>query len=276
MSEPDTFDAGDDAAVSALDELPFWSAPFGLRLLDEVRLRPGSCALDLGFGTGFPLLELAMRLGPSSAVHGLDPWPAAHRRTRFKLRQAALGNVTLHEGVAEEMPFADRSFDLVVSNNGYNNVKDRPRAFRETARVCRSGAQVVFTMNLDRSFHELHDVLRNLLQREGLTSSVADLDAFIAGRRPPLDGVLRAVVEAGFRVETVVPEAFAYRFADSAALFAHVFFRRFQLPHLRELVPPDRRLGVFDELSRRLEARARRAGELRLSVPFVTVRATRA
>ena len=123
------FDPEDDDAVSALDELPLWAAPFGLLLLDLVRLRPGLAVLDVGFGTGFPILELAMRLGPSSSVHGLDAWPAAHRRTRFKLAQAGLGNVTLHEGAAEEMPFADRSFDVVVSNNGYNNVEDREQAW---------------------------------------------------------------------------------------------------------------------------------------------------
>jgi SAM-dependent methyltransferase len=276
MSEPDTFDSEDDAAVSALDELPFWSAPFGLRLLEEVRLRPGSCALDLGFGTGFPLLELAMRLGPSSRVHGLDPWPAAQRRTRLKLREAGLGNVRLHEGVAEGMPFADRSFDLVVSNNGLNNVKDRERAFRETARVCRPGGQLVFTMNLEGSFQELHDVLRDILRRRGLASSASGLDAFIAGRRPRLDDVLRSVGHAGFRVETVAHDAFAYRLADAAALFTHAFFRRFQLPHLRGLVPPDQQDAVFDEVGRRLDTGARAKGEVRLSVPFVTICATRA
>lgn len=275
MSPPDAFDPENDDAVSALDELPLWAAPFGLRLLDLVRLRSGMTALDVGFGTGFPLLELAMRLGPSSVLHGLDPWPAAHRRTRFKLAQAGLRNVTLHEGVAEDMPFAHGLFDVIVSNNGYNNVSDRDRAFRETARVCRPGAQLVFTLNLDGSFRELHHALGAVLLAEGLGESLAGLDAFIAGRRPPLDEVLRSVAAAGFRVEEVVRDEFAFRFADSAALFAHGFFRRFQVPHLRLLVSPDRQDDVFEELGRRLDARGQTAGELRLSVPFVAVSALR-
>jgi SAM-dependent methyltransferase len=274
MSQFEAFDPEDDDAVSALDELPFWAAPFGLRLLDLVRLAPAAAALDVGFGTGFPLLELAMRLGPSATVHGLDPWPAAHRRTRRKLAALGLGNVILHEGVAEEMPFEDASFDLVVSNNGYNNVSDRERAFLETARVCRPSAHLVFTMNLDASFRELHEALRAVLEAEGLATSASALEAFVARRRPPLHDVLRSVGSAGFAVEEVALDAFAFRFADSGALFAHAFFRRFQLPHLREIVPRERRDAVFEEVARRLDA-GTRGGTLRLSVPYVTVSARR-
>jgi hypothetical protein len=57
-----------DEHVRVADELPFWSAPFGLKLLDLIDYKPAISAIDIGFGTGFPLIELAMRLGDSSAV----------------------------------------------------------------------------------------------------------------------------------------------------------------------------------------------------------------
>ncbi|HVQ30534.1 MAG TPA: SAM-dependent methyltransferase, partial [Vicinamibacteria bacterium] len=59
--------------LSARDELPLWSAPFGLALLEAVTLRPGLRVLDVGFGTGFPALELGERLGASARVVGVDP-----------------------------------------------------------------------------------------------------------------------------------------------------------------------------------------------------------
>lgn len=273
MREPALFDPDDDEAVSALDELPLWASPFGLRLLEVVRLRGISTALDVGFGTGFPLIELAMRLGPSSTVHGLDPWPGGHRRTRQKLDQLGLINVRLHEGTAEAMPFEDGFFDCVVSNNGYNNVKDRDLAFRETSRVCRPGAELVFTMNLEGSFLELHDELRAVLEAMSLPASVTALRAFIAARRPPLAEVLASATAAGFVLDQVEHDSFSFRFADAAALEAHAFFRRFQLPHLREIVPEDRRQAVFDAAWGRLNDKAASTGELRLQVPFVTVRA---
>jgi len=48
------------------DELPIWSAPFGLKLLEFIDYKPNITAIDLGFGTGFPLIEIAMRLGNDS------------------------------------------------------------------------------------------------------------------------------------------------------------------------------------------------------------------
>ncbi len=60
------YDLNDPALVSIIDELPLWSAPFGLKLLDKVMFHPNMNVLDLGCGLGFPLLELANRLGDNS------------------------------------------------------------------------------------------------------------------------------------------------------------------------------------------------------------------
>ena len=62
--------------ISAFDELPLWSAPFGLKLLDAIDYKTDMTVLDVGFGSGFPLTELAMRLGNSSVVYGIDSWKA--------------------------------------------------------------------------------------------------------------------------------------------------------------------------------------------------------
>lgn len=64
------------------DELPLWPAPFGLALLDRVRLVPGLVALDVGYGTGFPRVELAQRLGRTARVHDVDPCEGALARVR--------------------------------------------------------------------------------------------------------------------------------------------------------------------------------------------------
>jgi ubiquinone/menaquinone biosynthesis C-methylase UbiE len=270
------FNFTDDAEASAFDELPLWSAPFGLRLLELVRLAPELSVLDLGFGAGFPLLELAQRLGPRAQVHGLDPWPAGRRRTTFKLERLGLANVQLHDGVAEDMPFANDAFDCVVSNNGFNNVEDRQRAFAETARVCRDSAQLLLTLNLDGSFRELHEELFAVLTRNGLRESAGALSAFIGRRRPALGEVMQDVLAAGFVIEEIEPDEFSFRFVSAEAFRQHAFFRRVQLPALKALVPAAARQVVFEQLERRLEAIVQREGELRLTVPFATISAVRA
>jgi len=70
-----SFSTDDFELVSVIDELPLWSAPFGLRLLDTIKLKPRINALDIGCGLGFPLIEVAQRLGTSSKVFGIDPFP---------------------------------------------------------------------------------------------------------------------------------------------------------------------------------------------------------
>jgi SAM-dependent methyltransferase len=80
-----TFSSEDVELVSIIDELPLWSAPFGLQLLDTVELKPHINALDVGCGLGFPLIELAQRLGVSSKVYGIDPWKRALERAHVKI-----------------------------------------------------------------------------------------------------------------------------------------------------------------------------------------------
>ncbi|HVX61548.1 MAG TPA: methyltransferase domain-containing protein, partial [Pirellulales bacterium] len=59
------------------DELPLWSARFGLMLLEHVNLRRGMTILDVGAGTGFMTIELAQRCGAETQVVAVDPWAAA-------------------------------------------------------------------------------------------------------------------------------------------------------------------------------------------------------
>ena len=136
-------DLDDPRVLSAFDELPLWSAPFGLRLLERVRFRPGLTVLDLGCGAGFPLLELAQRLGPAGRVVGIDPWEAGLLRAREKASTYGADRAHLVRAVGEHLPLRDDSVDLVVSNNGLNNVSDGAIVLAECLRVCRPGAQLV-------------------------------------------------------------------------------------------------------------------------------------
>ena len=110
--------------IDVADESPIWSAPFGLKLLDYVNYKTNISALDIGFGTGFPLTEIALRLGDSSIVYGIDPWKDAIKRVNKKIDYYGLSNVRIIEGVAESIPLDNDSVDLIISNNGINNVTE--------------------------------------------------------------------------------------------------------------------------------------------------------
>lgn len=262
------FDLESSEVVAAFDELPLWSAPFGLLLLDTVRLRPSLRALDVGSGAGFPLLELAQRLGPEANVVGLDPWRSAADRARLKARFYRVDNVELVEGVAEQMPFPDAHFDLVVSNNGLNNVRDPDRALAECARVSAPGAQLVFTANLPETMRTFYDVFSEVLRATGHADRVEALASHIAAKRPT-----RAVWEArirrtGLTLDRVLEDSFLWRFASGRALLRHGFIRLGFLDGWKAVLEPDDVLHVFREVEQRLDGVARTQGEIALAIPY--------
>jgi ubiquinone/menaquinone biosynthesis C-methylase UbiE len=141
------------------DELPLWSAPFGLKLLEKVIPDRNLKVLDIGYRTGFPLTEIAMRLGESCHVYGIVPDPRSGEITMGKLQSFGIRNAELINGVAEQIPLPDNSIDLIVSNNGLNNTKYFNQAISECARVLKPNGKLIFTMNLEGTMMELYSML---------------------------------------------------------------------------------------------------------------------
>lgn len=244
--------------VAAYDELPLWSAMFGLLLLEHVPLAGVTSALDAGCGTGFPLIELAERLGPAVAVHGIDPWSAGLERAAQKIVLRRTPNVTLHAGTASALPFPDATFDLLASNLGINNFDDPPAVLRECRRVARAGATLAITTNLQGHMQELYDVFASVLDDAGRER----LRAHIA-HRGTVASVHALLENGGFRVTRVIEHQESMRFAGGTALFHHHFIQLGFLDAWKKVADGNER-AVFSALLRELDAR----GELRLTIPM--------
>lgn len=257
--------------INVLDEVPFWSAPFGIKLLEQVGLKPGITALDIGFGTGFPLTELAMSLGNSCKVYGLDPWQAAADRAKSKLRVYGINNVELLNNSAEEIPLEDASIDLVVSNNGLNNVNDLGQSIRECSRVMKPGAQFVQTVNLETSMVEFYQVLEEVLLEENLSDFVPGIQKHIREKRLPLNDYINLLEQNGFEINSVVHDRFSYKFVDGTCLLNHYFIRLAFLPSWVKLVPDNQANVLFSKVEAKMNTMARSNGYIELSVPFVVI-----
>jgi arsenite methyltransferase len=129
------FDSPDLALIC--DELSFWSSRFGRLLFEHIELGRGLNILDVGCANGFPLFEPAHVFGSSCRVTGLDIWTHAVRRARHKLRVYDLPNVQIVEADGALQPFADATFDLIVSNLGLNNWSQPQGVLMECFRVAR-------------------------------------------------------------------------------------------------------------------------------------------
>jgi arsenite methyltransferase len=274
MSRP--IDLPDRVLVSVVDDVPSWSGPFGAALLERVEVRAGLEVLDVGCGTGYPAIELANRLGAGCRLIAADVWKAALDRVRHKADAQDLAGVVAVRAAAEDLPFADVSFDLVVSNNGLNNVRDEARAFLEIGRVARPGAQLAITWNLPETMIELYRELEAALVESGVGDAAARCAAHVREKRKPVDHVLALLDRSGFERPDVALSSFTMRFASGGALLEHFLIRLAFRPAWEALVPESQRGAVFSALEDRLDSIARAGGEVRLTIPFACVTARRA
>ena len=104
-------------------------------------LHPGETVLDLGSGAGADVLISARRVAPGGRAIGLDMTDEMLALARANAAAAGLENVEFRKGYLEDMPLADASVDVVISNCVINLSGDKPQVFREAARVLRPGGR---------------------------------------------------------------------------------------------------------------------------------------
>ncbi len=141
--------------------VPALFGPWGTVVANAAGISPGEAVLDVACGTGALTLAAAAIVGPDGRVTGLDANPEMLAVARRKT-----GDIDWREGVAENLPFDDASFDAVISQFGFMFFDDRPRALSEMMRVLKPGGRLAVAVcgALERSpgyaaFAELLDRL---------------------------------------------------------------------------------------------------------------------
>ena len=110
----------------------------GENLCEAVNLRAGERVLDVAAGNGNATLAAARHF---AEVTSTDYVPALLERGRARAEAEGL-QVTFREADAEALPFADSTFDVVLSTFGVMFTPDQARAAREMLRVCRPGGRI--------------------------------------------------------------------------------------------------------------------------------------
>lgn len=126
-----------DVPQSAVESFAGVANPFSLG-----RLAPGERVLDLGSGAGTDSLVASQMVGSQGSVTGIDMTPEMLEKARASAATMGADNVTFVEGEVERLPFADASFDVVISNGVIDLVPDKDAVFGELFRVLAPGGRL--------------------------------------------------------------------------------------------------------------------------------------
>ena len=151
--------------------------------IEHAAIQAGDTVLDLGCGTG-TLAIMAHADQPAAAYTGLDADPSILERARAKA-DAANAPVTFTDGLADELPYDQASFDVVVTTLFFHHLDDPTKraTATEILRVLKPGGRLVVA-----DFGRPHDPLMRLAV--GATVQLLDGRATtslnVAGRLPGL------------------------------------------------------------------------------------------
>lgn len=253
--------------VNTYDELPLWSAPFGMLLLQHLEYTPNQVIVDIGCGTGFPLLELASRFGQSCTCYGVDVWTNANARTREKIKSYGLQNVELIEYSATAIPLETNSADMIVSNLGINNFEEPTIVFKECHRLLKQDGVLCITTNLYGHWAEFYKVFENVLSDLEMNDALSKLQAQQQARGT-VEAVSKLFTDNGFSVNRCISEHFSMKFADGTAFLNHHFVKLGWLASWKGLATIDELEKIFNVLEHRLNIIAHEQGGLSLTVPM--------
>jgi arsenite methyltransferase len=149
-------------------------------------LHAGETVLDLGSGAGADVLISARRVGPTGTAIGLDMTDEMLGLARMNALEAGVDNVEFLRGYIEDIPLADGSVDVIISNCVINLAADKRQVIAEAARVLRPGGRFAVS-----------DVIADDDMDEQTKADMAAWTGCIAGALTELE-FTAALKEAGF------------------------------------------------------------------------------
>ena len=215
----------------------------GEMLCEAVDVRAGDRVLDVATGSGNAAISAARRF---CVVTGLDYVPELLEQARLRAQVEGM-EASFEVGDAEEMPYPDASFDVVLSTFGVMFAPDAERAAGELLRVCRPGGKIGLANWTPDGF--IGEMFRTLGSHVPPPPGV---------KPPPLWGTeerLRELLGEGVSSLKTTRHSYAFRYRSASHFVEH--FRSYYGPTLKafEALDADGQEALARDLEDLLERR---------------------
>lgn len=157
-------------------------------------MKPGETVVDLGSGGGFDCFLASKEVGETGKVIGVDMTPAMISLARKNAAKMETNNVEFRLGEIENLPMADNTADIIMSNCVINLSPDKQSVYREAYRVLKPGGRL-----------SISDVLATAQLPEKVRNDLALVGACIGGAATTED-VTEMIEQAGFQEITITPK----------------------------------------------------------------------
>jgi len=180
-------------------------------------LKKGDIILDLGSGAGFDCFLAANKVGEKGKVIGVDMTPEMIARARENAQKEDYTNVEFRLGEIENLPVADASIDVVISNCVINLSPDKQRVFHEIFRILKPGGRLMVSDIV--LLKPLPDAIRNSVGAYvGCIAGAALKDEYLGAIKAAGFGEIRIVGETIFPVESILNDPVEQTIIESAAI----------------------------------------------------------
>ena len=177
----------------------------------------GETVLDLGSGAGFDCFLAANKVGEGGKVIGVDMTPEMIEKARENAQMRNCANVEFRLGEIENLPAADNSVDVVISNCVINLSPDKKRVFGETFRVLKPGGRLMVSDIV--LLRELPDFIKSSVAAYiGCVSGAMMKDEYLATIRGAGFQEVKILDETVFPIECVANDPTAKAIIDKMNL----------------------------------------------------------
>jgi len=168
-------------------------------------LKEGETVLDLGSGAGFDCFLAANRVGNTGRVIGVDMTVEMIEKARENARKGNYGNVEFRLGEIENLPLANNSVDVVISNCVINLAPDKRKVFTEAFRVLKPGGRLMVSDIV--LLRELPDFIKDSIEAYiGCLSGAMLRDEYVDTIKAAGFETVSIVDETSFPIECIANE----------------------------------------------------------------------